>query len=180
MRAELKARRARLSPQVREQASVQACGTLMESTFWKGARNVALFHPMAQEVSTAALLAAAQATGRRVALPVTPPLGRALEFRWVLPETRLVRSRFGTLEPTEAVPAPLEELELVVVPGLAFDDGGGRLGYGGGYYDRTLARSGPGVMLAFACQRVPRVPTGPFDVPVRAIATEDGWFTPTH
>ncbi len=179
MRSELKARRARLTDVERERASGGACGVLMATAFWNQARTVALFHSMADEVSTSALMASAWSSGRRVALPVTPGLGSPLFFRWVLPETPLVRARYGALEPAAtALSARLEELELVVVPGLGFDASGARLGYGGGYYDRTLARTGPGVMLAFASQQVERVPTGPHDVRVKGVATEKGWLSP--
>lgn len=172
--------RAALGPEARTAKSRWACASLMATPSWDRAERVALFHSMPDEISTQLLLESAWRTGRRVALPFTPPLGEALRFRWVDPGTELERSRFGVLEPgAHAASAPLTELDLVVVPGLAFDQSGARLGYGGGYYDRTLSGLGvPTVMLAFDCQRAERVPMEPHDVRVRAIATEVGLVTP--
>ncbi|MCB9765210.1 MAG: 5-formyltetrahydrofolate cyclo-ligase [Alphaproteobacteria bacterium] len=177
LRAELKARRATLAPGDRARASNQACAALMASALWRQAERVALFHAMPDEVSTRSLLESAWRDGRRVALPVTPPLGSPLVFRWVEPTTPLKRARYGALEPEpSAARARLDALQLVVVPGLGFDERGARLGAGGGYYDRTLSRTGPGVMLAFSCQRLDRVPEEAHDRRVVAVATELGWM----
>jgi 5-formyltetrahydrofolate cyclo-ligase len=79
------------------------------------------------------------------------------------------------MEPDPCAPiAAMGELDLLVIPGLAFDERGARLGYGGGYYDRTLAGAGPAIMIAFACQQVERVPEEPHDRRVTAVVTEDG------
>lgn len=177
MRAERKARRALLTVDEREQASNRACEVLLASPSWSRARTVALFHAMPGEVSTAQLLQAAWSTGRSVVLPVTPPLGQPLAFRRVQPDTPLVRAHYGALEPgPTAVHVAHAAIDLVVTPGLAFDDRGARLGYGGGYYDRTLPLTGPSVLLAFACQQVERVPEEAHDVRMHAVVTESGWM----
>jgi len=74
----------------------------------------------------------------------------------------------------------LSTLDLVIVPGLAFDSRRARLGYGGGYYDRTLALTGAAtVMLCFACQEVAEVPEESHDRRVDAVLTELGWSNGT-
>ncbi|MCB9743903.1 MAG: 5-formyltetrahydrofolate cyclo-ligase [Alphaproteobacteria bacterium] len=179
LRAELRARRARLTLAERKQASRRACARLMASPIWENALRVGLFLSMHDEVSTQLLLESAWRTGRRVATPVTPPLGSPLAFRWVQRGTLLRRARFGALEPgPDAEVAPLDDLELLVVPGLGFDARGARLGAGGAYYDRTLPQTGPAVMLAFSLQQLDRVPEEPHDVRVQAVVTERGWTWP--
>jgi len=111
-----------------------------------------------------------------LALPVTPPRGQPLLFRRWRFGTPLVPGRFGTSVPPED--APVVAPNALLVPLLAFDAAGRRLGYGGGYYDRTLAAL-PGVWalgVAFAGQQVAKVPAGAHDVPLHGIATEAGFF----
>lgn len=119
-----------------------------------------------------ALLALAEA-GARIALPVTPRRGQPLAFRLWQPGEPLRDGPFGTKEPAGGETVSPDWL---LVPLLAFDGAGRRLGYGAGYYDRTLAGL-PGALalgFGFACQRMPRVPAGERDVPLAAVATEDG------
>ena len=138
---------------------------------------IAGFWPMGAEIDTRLALRALHEAGHHMLLPVTTPRGQALVFRHWQPGCAMAPGRFGTQHPadgTEAAP------EWLLVPLLAFDARGHRLGYGGGYYDRTLAGL-PGaraVGLAYAAQQVPRVPTGPRDVALHGIATEEGWITP--
>ena len=82
----------------------------------------------------------------------------------------MVRERFGTMRPIGEERRP----DFLLVPLLAFDRRGGRIGYGAGYYDRTLSGLSPRFALGcgFAAQEVPEVPTGPFDVRLNAVATE--------
>lgn len=131
---------------------------------------VAGFWPMGDEIDIRPLLEALHASGRTVLLPETPPLGHPLVFRLWHPGMAMVAERFGTQCPTGDVATP----DWLLVPLLAFDRGGRRLGYGGGYYDRTLAALPAAVAVgcAFAAQEVAEVPAGPFDVRLDAIATE--------
>lgn len=132
---------------------------------------VAGFWPLAGELDMRPLWHALHRAGHCVVLPETPGKGMALIFRVWTPESVMIPERFGTLRP-EGVPAAPD---LVFAPLLAFDAQGGRLGYGGGFYDRTLAALGvPAVGLGFARQRVAAVPAGRFDRALDAVVTEDG------
>jgi len=130
------------------------------------------FWPLAGEIDIRPLLEALHAGGHRVVLPATPPRGNPLIFRLWRPGIPMIRERFGTLRPDGPELAP----DVLFVPLLAFDRRGHRLGYGGGYYDRTLAGL-PGraaIGCAFAAQEVDEVPVGPYDAPLSAVATERG------
>ena len=138
----------------------------------------ALYWPMGEELGSRPLIEALLRAGRRVTLPTTPPPGSPLSFRRYTPETALKPGRFGTHEPPPA--APELTPTIVFAPLLAFDAAGRRLGYGGGYYDRSIAklRAAGGVRvfgLAFAGQETPRTPTDALDQPLDGVVTERGF-----
>lgn len=138
---------------------------------------VAGFFPMGDEIDVRPLLATLHRMGHSLALPVTTPRGEALRFRAWMPGAALMPGRFGTSHPAAG-----EELipDYLLVPLLAFDARGHRLGYGGGYYDRTLAALPNAFRLgvAYAGQQVPVVPACMTDVALHAIATEAGLVRP--
>jgi 5-formyltetrahydrofolate cyclo-ligase len=146
------------------------------------------FWPMTDEIDIRPLLIALHDLGHTVVLPVTPRRGLPLTFRVWRPGDAMEVERFGTMRPLGEPRSP----DFLLVPLLAFDRSGGRLGYGGGYYDRALSMLSHGFPLparppaekitspsrifslgcAFAAQEVPTVPTGPLDVRLDAVATE--------
>jgi len=133
---------------------------------------VAGFWPVGSEIDLRPLLHALAARGHPVALPVTGKRGNPLIFQRWRPGDVLTTERFGTLRPTGEPLVP----DVLLVPLLAFDRRGHRLGYGGGYYDRTLAAL-PGrfaLGCGFAAQEMDAVPAGPYDQRLDAIATERG------
>jgi 5-formyltetrahydrofolate cyclo-ligase len=137
---------------------------------------VAGYWPLEGEMDSRPLMEALAARGHRLALPVVTKAGGALEFRPWAPGEALEPGPHGTLHPVARPPLVPQAL---LVPLLAFDRRGFRLGYGGGYYDRTLGdlRRGDGIVtvgLAFAAQEVECVPTDAWDIPLDLIATELG------
>jgi 5-formyltetrahydrofolate cyclo-ligase len=130
------------------------------------------FWPLEGEIDIRPLLHALHARGHEVALPETTRKGEALRFRRWQPAAPLRQGRFGTLHPDGSETIP----DFLLVPLLGFDRRGHRLGYGGGYYDRTLASLPLAFALgcAFAAQELDAVPAGEYDVPLPAIATETG------
>ena len=137
---------------------------------------IAGFWPLPGEIDIRSLLHALVERGHSVVLPVTPPRGHPLTFgRW-RPGDVLVAERFGTFRPIGDAMVP----DTLLVPLLAFDAAGRRLGYGGGYYDRTLAAL-PGrnaIGCAFAAQQVDCVIAEPHDIRLDLIATERGLIYP--
>ncbi len=130
------------------------------------------FFPMRGEIDIMPLLHALHARGHRLALPETLPPGKALLFHAWTPSTPMRPGRYQTQYPDTPPLAP----DFLLVPLLAFDARGHRLGYGGGYYDRTLARLPNAFWLgcAYATQAVKCIPTEPTDLPLHAVATEIG------
>lgn len=128
------------------------------------------FWPLNGEIDIRPLLLSLQSIGHTIVLPVTPRRGLPLTFRVWRPDDAMVAERFGTMRPNGELLAP----DFLLVPLLAFDRLGGRLGYGAGYYDRTIPLLSPRLALgcAFAAQEVPEVPMGASDIRLDAIATD--------
>lgn len=138
---------------------------------------VAGYWPFRSEIDPRPLMARFARAGWRLALPATPAKGgdAPLTFRLWRPGDAMAPHPFGMAEPPPT--AETVRPDLLLVPLLGFDAAGHRLGYGAGYYDRTLAAlraTGPvrAIGLAFAGQAVERLPTGPHDQPLQAILTE--------
>ncbi len=134
---------------------------------------IAGYWPMGDEMDPRPLMLALASLGLALALPVTPPRGQPLTFRAWAPGGALRPGPVGTSEPAEGA---LVNPDWLLVPLLAFDRAGRRLGYGGGYYDRTLAAL-PGakaIGIAYAAQEMAEVPAGPQDFRLPLIATEAG------
>ncbi len=134
------------------------------------------YWPIGDELDARPLLARLHELGHACALPTVAARGQPLVFRQWSPGVPLVAASFGLSEP--AAEAPTVIPDVLGVPLLAFDARGYRLGYGGGYYDRTIAalrRSGreiAAVGLAFAAQEVEAVPHGPGDERLDWVVTE--------
>jgi 5-formyltetrahydrofolate cyclo-ligase len=128
--------------------------------------------PLPGEIDLRPLWHALHQRGHTVLLPETPPRGHPLVFRVWHPRSTMVKERFGTERPDGPMAIP----DLIFVPLLAFDGQGNRLGYGGGYYDRTLASYGDTQAIGFgyAALRVDKVPVGPHDRKLKTIYTEHG------
>ena len=130
------------------------------------------FWPMAHEIDILVLLEALAARGQKLCLPETPKRGLPLIFRAWRPGDALVEGRFGTMHPQGEIVRP----DFLLVPLLAYDASGNRLGYGGGYYDRSLEALPHAFRLgcAFSAQFFEHVPTEPTDLHLHAVATELG------
>ncbi|MEP9354023.1 5-formyltetrahydrofolate cyclo-ligase [Xanthobacter sp. KR7-65] len=139
-------------------------------------RTVALFVPFRDEIDTLPLAELLRAAGAELALPVILGRDRPLIFRrWRADDSLVPAGAFRISEPPEIAPEVVPE--AVLVPLAAFDRRGYRIGYGAGFYDRTLAglrARGRVVALgfAFACQEVEAVPVAPHDEPVDMMVTE--------
>lgn len=196
LRRAMLARRAALPPDEAARLGHAAQDALLASPAWRNARQVLLYVAVRNEAATARLLDAAWADGKQVLLPrcVTPasPTADCDNEMCLAPcacAADLKPGRYGIAEPDparcpaidmDAAPgsAPNFAPDLAVIPGVAFDRRGNRLGHGAGYYDRFLAHPAMArtalVGLAYAFQIVPALPVAPWDRPVHALCTEEG------
>lgn len=178
-------RRLRLDqpPGLARARSLEAQRRLMDAPCWRNARSVALYVALKGELSTDSLLDAAWKSGRAVWLPrVRPREPGRMEFVACAGPGQLRPGPFGLREPEDGLPGlgPEEagmsfRPDLLVLPGLAFDRRGGRLGFGGGYYDRFLDNmpACPRVGLCFAFQIIRNLPLEQWDQRVRYLCTEE-------
>lgn len=177
LRRRMLERRAGMAPEERERASRAATAHITATPAFQNAERVAVFLSFGDEIDTWGIVAAAWRLGKEVWAPKVDEKARVLRWGRVRGRDDLVPGPYrGILEPEQAVAADAVRPDLVIVPGLAFDGEGYRLGYGGGYYDRCLA-GWPGAArygYAFAWQRVDRVPREHHDVPVDALVTDAG------
>jgi 5-formyltetrahydrofolate cyclo-ligase len=171
-------RRDREAPLAGEQESAGlAADHFMAALAPAAGASIAGYFAIGSEFRTAPLLARLARQGCQLSLPVVVHPGAPLLFRAYRPGDPLIQGPHGTREPPPG--APLAQPHIVIVPLLAFDNAGRRLGYGGGYYDRTLGAlraSGRilAVGLAYAFQEVEAVPEAPGDERLDMIVTERG------
>ncbi len=176
-KGELRARcqhvREELGSVYQAQASGLICRQIEDWPTFQRAKVVLTYLPMRGEVDVRSLLARQSAI--QWGIPrIAPSPGRHLTFHAYQP-ARLVRHRFGMFEPEPTLPEiPPDQADLIIVPGLAYTRLGYRLGYGGGFYDRLLTRSGRAHTLGVCYQALllDDLPLGPQDVPVESLATE--------
>lgn len=140
------------------------------------ARTVALFWPIVSkhEVDLRALDASLRARGVRIAYPAIDAETNVMTFRFVDDASQMEEKGFGFSEPTPDAPEATA-LDVVIVPAIAIDPTGHRIGYGAGYYDRTLPRFAPpavSIAVAFDWQLVAEVPAMPDDVRCQSVVTD--------
>jgi 5-formyltetrahydrofolate cyclo-ligase len=179
LREQIRARVKAISPAQREAAAAQACSRLKMTTVWRAAKSVLLFAPLPDEPDLWPLLAEALAAGKIVVLPSFVPGTNSYTARRILDLSRdLVVGKFGIREGADACQEiAVNQLDLVLVPGVAFDTRGRRLGRGKGFYDRLLASvRGTKCGVAFDEQLVDAVPVGPLDIPLNCILTPSRWI----
>jgi len=168
-------RRRAVSPQQASEAAAAVRSLLASWSRFRAAPRVALYAALPDELPSRPCFEAVVASGRPALLPRIEPDGR-LGFRSVAHWDELRVGRYGVLTPAaDAEPASFSADDLVLVPGVAFDRGGMRLGRGGGYYDRTFGAPARGPLLcgmAYAFQLVDAVPHGSRDRRMDAIVTD--------
>jgi len=178
LRRLIQARRQGLEPAYVARASRAVCDIVCESPEFARAHTIALYSAISGEVSVRRVFDAAIAAAKRCVLPRCCP-GGVLEFAAVESWGALSAGTLGILEPDPALPAlELGEGDLAIVPGVAFDRSGGRLGRGRGYYDRSFPtgdRAGCTLFgVGFSLQLVDEVPIGSLDRCMDAVISESG------
>ncbi|MBU4226025.1 MAG: 5-formyltetrahydrofolate cyclo-ligase [Chloroflexi bacterium] len=179
LRAQSRQVRKALGEEFQRQASAAICLHIESWPLFKGCETILTYMPMHGEVD------------------LRPLLERHPHKRWLLPRIlnegcmvfhpydpgRLIRHSFGMLEPDPILPiVPLDQIQLALVPGLAFDRQGWRLGYGGGFFDRFLADINNGISLGvtYHALLLDHLPHNENDIPMQYIVTEEGVSDTSH
>ena len=149
-----------------ERASARLGELFAASELYREAKTIYGYLPYNQEVRTAPMLQRALQEGKWIAVPKI--FGDEMKFIYLEDLTRVEKGYSGIPEPIEDGPVADDKTALVLMPGLAFDPAGHRIGYGGGFYDKFLAAEPehPTLALCYAFQMLPQLPTEEFDIPV--------------
>jgi len=149
--------------------------SLIKLKSFQEARCIALYYPIKNEVGTQGIFKIAKELGKGIYFPLVD--GSSLEFRKINNLAELKIGRFDVPEPSHCSPGvEIEDIDLIIIPGIAFDSFGVRIGYGKGYYDRAISKIDikKRVGLAYNFQVVESIPIERYDVRVGLIVTETG------
>ena len=171
LRKKMRQIRDRLDEMQAQDLSLAICDHMREIPVFARAEHVFLYYPFGREVNVLPLL------DEEKTFYFPKVFGKDMIFVRYDEEVTFIKSAFGILEPMgdQADRTPPEET-CVIVPGLAFDSAGYRVGYGGGYYDRFLAsKPGTAIGVCFDFQKIEDVPHADGDLPVEFVVTPSGW-----
>lgn len=175
LRSEIAALRQSLTAETIQRLSGQATSHLLSvpELVDSSRRTVALYLSLPGELETDAFWAEMAGRGHRCVFPKVRKGSKVLSFHELLEGGPVVSGPLGVREPASSDPVPLEEIDVFIVPGAAFDVSGGRLGRGGGYYDATLVAAPRALRVGFGFdeQVVPAIPMLPHDAPLDWIVT---------
>ncbi|MBX8607876.1 5-formyltetrahydrofolate cyclo-ligase [Pseudomonas cichorii] len=187
LRRQLRKARRALTPGQQRAAALGLYRQLAQHPLFRRARHVSLYLPMDGEIDPRLLLRAAQRRGKATYLPVLDAWPRTkMVFQRVRPGEKFIPNRFRIPEPriNRARQRRIWALDLILMPLVGFDDEGGRLGMGGGFYDRSLAYLArrktwkkPLLLgLAHDCQKVERLAQASWDVPLQGTVSDSRWY----
>ena len=169
LRKEIRQKKRAMTEEQIVAASEKLCRMFAETEQYRNASTVYGYLPYNQEVRTVPLLEKALADGKRVAVPKV--YGDEMRFLYITDLTQVEKGYAGIPEPVADEPVADDKTALVLMPGLAFDPQGHRIGYGGGFYDKFLAAEPehPTVALCYAFQMLPELKTDDYDIPVELV-----------
>ena len=174
----------RKNQQNKDEVSRGICGRFMALPEYQAAKTVLFYVDVRTEVRTRHNLAEALTHGKKIVVPWCNPEGE-LELFWLQDMADLATGMYKILEPREELRVVPErqvnprDVDLMMVPGVAFDREGGRTGHGKGYYDKLLQHARPDtplVALAFECQLFPRIPMHAHDIFMDKVITENAVY----
>ena len=174
LRRSLRRRRAAIGPAQRARAAAAATRLLDTLPQWANCRHLGLYQPGSEEFDCLPIAQLAREHGIALYLPVIGAQSRLSFAHWA-EGAELAVNRYGIAEPAAgAERIAVSALDLILVPLVGWDRRGGRLGMGGGYYDRTLAVDVRPVLvgLAYAAQEIAEVPMASWDIPLDYVLTE--------
>lgn len=150
---------------------------LKKMSFFKNAENIFIYVGFGSEIDTADFIEDFLKMGKRIFIPRTNIEEKTMEAVEIKSLDNLIEDKYGILEPAKDIKAAKKiDLDLIILPGVAFDSKGGRVGYGGGYYDKYLQDLDiniPKAALCYDFQLVDRVPCEEHDIKADCIVTEE-------
>jgi 5-formyltetrahydrofolate cyclo-ligase len=175
LRRDAHARRAAIPPDARSEHAASIAALFFQHIAYGPGDIIAGYWRIRDETDCKPILIRLMDSGQKVVLPVVAGDDAPLDLRVWEADAPLYEAGFGTLAPSDLAPRAVPD--LILVPLLGFDGKGTRLGYGGGYYDRTIAaleKKPRLVGLAYAAQEFDEIPREAHDVPLDAVVTEEG------
>ena len=169
LRKAIREKKRAMSAEEIEQKSQALTEAFLRSAAYQSAKTIYGYLPYNQEVRTVPMLEQALRDGKRVAVPKC--YGDEMRFIYMVDLSAVEKGYAGIPEPIADEPVADDESALVLMPGMAFDPQGHRIGYGGGFYDKFLARepNHPTLALCYDFQMLPKLETEKFDIPVDTV-----------
>ena len=173
LRAYIRGKKRAMTEEQISQKSIALGKLFAESEYYKNAKTIYGYLPYNQEVRTVPMLEQALRDGKRVAVPKC--YGDEMRFLWMEDLNQVEKGYAGIPEPIADEPGADDATALVLMPGLAFDREGHRIGYGGGFYDKFLAQETghPTLALCYGFQMVDHLEVEAFDIPVDQVIWAD-------
>lgn len=167
-------RRAMSETEVAEKSNAVA-KAFLQSELYKNAQQIMAYFPLGNETDTREIISAVFSDGKRLVLPVTDPKTGEITPCICEKDTKLIKGAFSVTEPQTKLPADMSKTDVVLVPGIAFDLSGNRVGFGKGCYDRLLKDTAAvKVGLCYDYQICPEIPADEHDVKMDFLITENG------
>ena len=177
LRSLYKEKRRNMSYVVVAEKSERVQNAFLESNFYKNAEQIMLYMPIENEVDTQGIIARAKRDGKRLVFPKTD--AKTYEITPVLWDGKsdFKKETFSVSVPENTTLADMKKTDIVIVPGVAFDKSGGRIGFGKGCYDRLLSGfSGTKVGFCYDLQLAEEIPGDCHDVKMDFLVSENGWI----
>lgn len=175
IRALNKAKRSEMSRIVAEQKSLVAAKFFLTSELYENADCLMLYMPLGNETDTSEIIKAAFMDGKKVIFPTTDAKSGEITAYYADENTMFAKGAFSVYEPTNAEKADLTEIDVVIVPGIAFDRSGARVGFGKGCYDRFLKEvKALKIGFCYEFQICDKIVGDEHDVSMNYLITENG------
>jgi len=176
IRKRLISERSKISPDERQKKSELIMGRLTQLSDFSTDLTIMIYVSFVSEVITTGIITLALDEGKRIIVPVVDRDHHRLLLSEIRQYDELVPSTYGIMEPQQLRTVQPDQVELFILPGVAFDEKGVRLGYGGGYFDRLLSKTEEHqklIGLAFELQVQKELPCSPHDIFMDMVITED-------
>ena len=168
IRIHMRAKRRHYAQINKGEATRQLHRQIIQLPIWHHAEHIAIYYPKPEELDTRTIIDAAWASKKSIYLPVTHAARSEMSFYAYQPHSRLISGSFGIYQPETLGPPADAKLDCMILPAIALDESGFRLGYGFGYYDRFLAGQRKKITtigVAYTCNRIKKLPHDKHDKP---------------